>query len=259
MPASAGTTAPRPTHLRVREAGDEGTGTRRNVSLRGSAPHVPASAGRCDGPAGDGPLPRQDAAEAGEARHRRTDDASPRADVIGRPGRSPDRNGHAVVRSSDTTRRTSEKARQDHHATMTKKSHWMWYLALALGSTLPREQVPVGSAVSNASGETRRARCQPRRWLGQERTDLHPELARQRRKGLGPQTPANPWHHGRADGSRPRSDATEEALRRLGRWNADGPFIMETGLQWAKPKGASGGHQVARLGGRNGFVSGRKP
>jgi hypothetical protein len=135
----------------------------------------------------------------------------------------------------------------------------MWYLASTPGSTLPREQVPVGSAAAerqqgNLPGTVPATKVvwsrthgpaslagSPARWAtAHADTDAH---------GL----------HCRAEEPRLGSDARK---RRSDAWTggcSTDPYDMETGLQGAKPKGASSERHVATRAERNGFVSGRKP
>lgn len=82
--------------------------------------------------------------------------------------------GHERSRRKSPRARTapSEKARQNHHATTMKTGHWMWYLAPSLrGRHSLGSRCRSGRRHMNASEATRRARCLPRRWLGQGRTD----------------------------------------------------------------------------------------
>jgi hypothetical protein len=135
------------------------------------------------------------------------------------------------------------------------------------GPTLPREQVPVGSAAlesqrGNPSGAV------PATKVARSGTNGSTHLAGSPAGSLAG-SPARraqarvdtdgPGHHGDSGRASARTRRAEKALWRLDRWESDDLFIAESGLQWAKPKEASGACQVEIPGERNGFVSGRKP
>jgi hypothetical protein len=122
---------------------------------------------------------------------------------------------------------TSEKTRQDHHATMTQTATGCGTWRRPSGRHSFGSRCRSGRRRSNASRATCRARRQPRRWSGQGRTDLRAAqrpFRPPRGKEWGParqasasrhRRPRTPQLNGRASA---RPGCTEKVLRHLARW-----------------------------------------
>jgi hypothetical protein len=172
-----------PNDLRVGKGRRRGYRERSHASLPGSATRDALRRDEATDPAARPP------AQAGCGRRRRANepthpDERLRAHVAGKPGASPDATGPPEVPSGtlgDVGRSATESPR-DHDA---DRPLDVVPGVGPSGSALPREQVPVGSAASGRQRGNPPGTVPATKVVGQGRTDLQTQLARQQ-GGLRP-------------------------------------------------------------------------